>query len=373
MFKSIQSGVAGIGLTQDTISVSLNFPVKVDKSFIRIEVDNLAGQSSVSTLAGDYLFAPELDTIVSGEYTKFTLRRWYLTPGGIQMWVKWTVFEMVNGSVESGVTNITSTDQSVVIGNYVDGKTFSSAYLWGDFGSWGGDFSAQVIQSRVYNNGANDVIRFRGLNTSTVKIYWQSIYNPDFDVQMEVVSLPTGQTYDHTFSSAVDLDKTLLMHSFYQSTASHDAWHLKGGRMLSTTQIRYFSQASFDGEAVSYVIQCPCLNLVERGFTSWSTQNVSFALSSPVNKDRGFVNMPLQNGHWGLVDFAAEWFGDIGHESSFQNLIGDSYTNLRFDRGSTSGTSVITYWEVFELSLGDTIGEYRRVTKGMVPGMVPGM
>lgn len=359
MFNSIQSGLQLVPATTDTLDITIPTPVTENKSFVKIEVANLSGESSQGTLAGDYLFAPELITVVGGKYTELRLRRWYLTSGGIQMYVKWTIFELINGSVEQGVTTMTSADLEVSVSNFVDGKTFSLAYLWADYNSWVGEFSSQIIKHKVYNNGSSDVIQLEGLNASSaVKVYWQSIYIPDATVNTYDFSVSSVQTFDKVITE-VDPDKCILIGSIKQSSSPHDAWDLKGWRLLNSTEIRTYSQAAFDAEFVIYTIEHPAFNVKDRGFTSWSSQNVSFTLANPTNKDRSFVMLGGQNQHWGLVDFAAEWFGDIGHRSTLQTLVGDNYTQLRYDRGSTSGTDVITYFEVVELTLGNL---------GRVPG-----
>lgn len=371
MYKSTQSATVLIGATSDTVIIDLDSPVEVDKSYVILEVANLSGGSSAGTVAGDYLFYPQLSHITDGKYTKLTVGRYYLTPGGIQMNIKYTVYELASGSVENGVNSVTSTDMSITISNFSEGHSFSFAYLWADFVSWSGDLQSQIIESRVYNNGANDVIRLRGLNTSSVvDIYWQAITIPEATVNREVVSIPSSTNYDYTFGGTVDTDKLMLFHSFYQSAGSLRQWHFKGGRMLSSTQIRYFSNVAATAEAVSYIVEHPSYFVKDRGTTLWSSQNVAFTLSSSVNQYSGVSHGTLQNNHWSLCDSEPEYSGDFCTRFSFQNLVGDNYTQLRHDRGSVSGTPVVTYWEVLEIAL--SISEQRRVTKGVGRGVVLG-
>lgn len=354
MFNSVQWGIATIPDTTNDLYVSLNFNVAENKSFVMIEVTNEDGESSYITKAGDYLIAPELTTVVSGQYTQLRLRRYYLTLSGISMKVKWTVIELLEGSVETGVTTMSSIVMEPIISNYVNGKTFSLAYPYSSDFLWTLEgWNDQVIAHKVYNNGTNDVVRLEMLSGSYIdSVYWQTIYIPAATVQLEEFSCGSVQTLDHTNSEAVNMDNTIVIGSHLQNI-THNSNQIKGYYLFSSTQIRTYSWAAAEADFYIYVISHPAINVKHRGSILWGVvAGGSFALSQSVDQYKSFSLLNHQSQHWGLMSSDNYYFGAIGVRSELITLYEGEYTQMQLNRGSTHGSDMRTYQEAIELTLG---------------------
>ena len=372
MIKRIQRGTFTFSATLDSTSISLSYPVTKNKSFVRIKCTNLSGQGSSSIYAGDYLVAPELTNITGGKASDLTLRRWYLTPGGIQMRVDWEIYECEGAeTVEHGATSLTSTDQEISLSDFDEGHTFSLGYIRSTYSSWSGRLESQVVLHRAYNNGSSDVLQVKGYLTANTTFYWQSIIFPTIDVQREYVTIPNTSTdHDHTIGSSVDLDHTFLLSSFYHDDdfETHQPDNFKGSRMLSTTQIRYFSWDAYEAIACSYVIESEAFK-VQRGINIWSTQTDDVLLGTEVYDYGVMVNLPHQNNHWCLADTTVGNFGDFGVVVYAINLDSEGYTDdYRMYRG-LSGDDVLTYYEIVDLTMLVTRKRHTSYARGYYRGL----
>lgn len=365
-YKSVQTIIAYMPLTSDNYTFDLNFPVDVGKSYVEIQVRNKIGESTYKTEAGDYMFFPELTTIVSSKYTKVKLERYYNTAGGKNLYVKITVVELTTGSVTFGTTTITSTTQDVPVSNYTAGHTFSIAYYWSDKNSWDGDMNEPLVKHKVYNNEIGDVIRLRtDLSAAVDKVFWQVINIPEAQVQLVEHTTGDNVTEQHTLSIEVNPLKTMVYSSVWITTPSTvNMEHLKGCRLYSSTELRLFSYTASVAEVIAYVITSDYLQLKDRVQSSWTGSSTAISLSNNAHKDRSFTHFTTISCHWAMVDSSLTYFGDFGIKATLITLSGDNYTQYLLERGSTSGQLVSYYLEVVELVIladrGRDLSRYRK-------------
>ena len=352
MYTRIQKGLHTIPALSDLETINLPHAVTKNLSYVTIKVANLSGQSSSLANAGDYLVAPEL----TADGTQLLLRRWWLTGGGMQMNVSWKVFEMDGADgeqVEHGVTALVNFNQDILITNFSEGHTFSIAYIHSRYMGWSGRLESQAILHRAYNNGLNDVLNIESYLNANTDVYWQIVKLPNATIQREYVTIPNAATdHDHNLGAAVVEARTMLLSSFYHSDGAktHQPRHLKGSRLLSANQIRYFSWDTYAAKACSYVVEFDDFT-VQRGINFWNTQNDTITTGNEVYEPWSFENFPLQYDTWSQLNLLSCGYGDLGVRSTAINMdAADMTDDFRFDRG-VGGNTVMTYWEVVEIDM----------------------
>ena len=365
------SGVFTFGSTEDDHVETLGIPLVKDKTFVLFTASNASGFGSGSNNAGDYLIAPELTNITGGKAADVTFHRVHQTTALIE--VTWRVFLLTTGTVEHGSTNLNpSSPFDIPVTTFVDGESFSIAYMTRTTGTFGGDLRSQAFSHKVHNNGS-DVLTIDSPLSGQAGIfaYWQIVTFPGSTVQ--TIEGTSTTSFDGFTITAVDLTKTMTLGSFKYTTTGIDGRELKSFFFNNSTTLQVAAYISATAVFVAYVVEDDGIFVQHGSVIDWTASSTIVTFGTLVDELKALCIHGGVYAFWGLHNQAGSpaFFQGFGHRNTFLN-VGNPTTQFIINRGTTGGSSTSTDWQVIEFIF-DGGFIYKKLERGVNRGIGRGV